>query len=130
MNTSVETPSNIISFEEPDLVCSVSKPNSDLTLECVMEGLALIREMVNGKPFYLIIVTENTATYEKEAREYIDPDLEPLKKAEAIVVNSLANRILGTFYARTRRKSHPIRLFPTEWEAREWIDSLRAKEVG
>ena len=128
MNTSTETSATILSFEEPDLVRSVSKPDTDMTLDCVMEDAAIIKDMVKGKPFYLLIVTEDTATYDKEAREYIDPELEPLKKAEAIVVSSLANRMLGTFYARTRRKHHPIRLFPTTWEALEWIDSLRAKE--
>lgn len=129
MNTSVETTASIISFEEPDLVRSISKPQTELTLDCVLENSEAAKNMVKGQPFYLIIVTEETATYTKEAREYIHPELELLKKGEAIVVTSLPHRILGTYYARTRRKHHAIRLFATEWEALEWIDSLRAREA-
>jgi hypothetical protein len=88
-----------------------------------------VKHLIQGRQFYLLIVTEETAIYTKEAREYIHTETEELKKGEAIVVTSLAHRILGTYYARTRRKHHPIRLFPTEWEALEWIDSLRAKEA-
>lgn len=128
MNTFVETASSILSFEEPDLVRSVSKPDSEMTLECLLENAETVKELVKGQPFYLLIVTEETATYTKEAREYIHPVTESLKKGEAIVVRSLALRILGTFYARTRRKHHPIRLFSTVYEALEWIESLRERE--
>jgi len=129
MNTFVETTTSIISFEEPDLVRSVSKPESEMTLECLLENAETVKGLVRGRKFYLLIVTEETAIYTKEAREYIHTDTEQLKKGEAIVVRSLAHRILGTFYARTRRKHHPIRLFPTVWEALEWIESLRARET-
>lgn len=130
MSTFIETTSTILSFEGPDLVRSVSKPGSELTIESILDNAEAVRKLINGRRFYLIIVTEETATYTKEAREYMDPVTEPLKKAEAIVVTSLAHRILATFYARTRRKHHPIRIFPTEWEALQWIDSLRAREAN
>jgi hypothetical protein len=38
MNTSIETTTSILSFEEPDLVRTVSKPGSELTLECLLEN--------------------------------------------------------------------------------------------
>ncbi|MCF8259008.1 MAG: hypothetical protein K9J06_15745 [Flavobacteriales bacterium] len=129
MNSLVETTSSILSFRGPDMVRSASKPHSRMTLADIKENAEVVRNMIKGRPFYLIIVAEETADFTVEAREYVDPVLEPLKKAEAIVVRSLAHRILGTLYARTRRKNHPIRMFGTEWEAMEWIDSLRAKEA-
>lgn len=129
MSTFVETTCSILSFEEPDLVRSVSKPNTDMQLEQLLENADAVHRLVDGRRYYLIIVGHETATYSKEAREYVDERIEPLKKGEALVVQSLALRMIAMFYARTRRKHHPIRIFPTEWEALEWIDSLRAKET-
>ncbi len=129
MNTSVETTCSIISFEEPDLVRSISKPNTDMSLEHIIENADVVHHMMGGRRYYLIIIGHETSTYSKEAREYVDDRIEPLKKAEALVVQALPLRMLAMFYARTRRKHHPIRIFATEWEAVEWIESLRQKEL-
>ncbi len=129
MNTSVETTCSILSFEEPDLVRSISKPNTDMQLEHILENSDVVHNLVAGRRYFLIIIGHETSTYSKEAREYVDERIEPLKKAEALVVQALPLRMLATFYARTRRKHHPIRIFATEWEAIEWIDSLRQKEL-
>jgi hypothetical protein len=77
----------------------------------------------------VLFISDETATYTKEAREYMDNDLEQLKKAEALVVTSLGHRIIANFYTRTRRRHHPVRVFATDWEAVEWINSLREREV-
>lgn len=130
MNVSVETTCSIISFEEPDLVRSVSKPNTEMYLEQIIENADVVCELIAGKGYYLMIVGDETATYSKEAREYVDDRIEPFKKGEALVVQALSLRMLAMFYARTRRRHHPIRIFATEWEALEWIDSLREKEQG
>jgi hypothetical protein len=128
MSTFIETSVSIITHEEPDLIRSESKPNAEVTRAGVLEDAEVVMQLSKGKPYYLIIVANETATYDKESREYIHKETEGLKKAEALVARSLAHRILGTFYARTRRKHHPIRLFATEWEAVVWIESLRDNE--
>jgi len=127
MSATLESSCSIVSFEEPDLVRSVSKPNTEMGLEAIIENAELVRQLVQGRPYFLLIVADETATYEREAREYMDTELELLKKGEALVVTSLGHRILATFYARTRRRHHPIRVFGTEWEAMEWIESERAR---
>lgn len=129
MSTFIETSCFILSYEEPDLVRSVSKPNAETTLKEVLESTDILRQLVQGQRFFLLIVTEDSATYDKDAREYMDAELEALKKGEALVVTSLGHRILAAFYARTRRRHHPIRVFGTEWEALEWIASEREKSA-
>ena len=129
MNTFPETSCSILSFEEPDLLRSASKPGVEMTLESVKEDTKAVKDLIKGAPYYLLFISDTTATYTKEAREYMDNDLEQLKKAEALVVNSLGHRIIANFYTRTRRRHHPIRVFATDLEAREWINSLREREV-
>lgn len=118
----------MLHFEEPDLIRSVSKPEMEMNLDGVMENIEASKQLTDNRQYYVIIITDETATYTKEAREYKDPHVEAKKKAEALVVTSLPNRILGTFYARSRRRNHPIRLFSTEADALDWIESLRARE--
>jgi hypothetical protein len=130
MNAVIETTCSILYYEEPDLIRSVSKPGTEMDIDGIKENIEAAKQLTGERQYYVIIITEETATYTKEAREYKDPIIEARKKAEALVVTSLPHRILGTFYARTRRRHHPIRLFATEAEALEWIDSLRARERG
>jgi hypothetical protein len=130
MNSTIETRCSVLHFEEPDLLRSISKPGLEMDIDGILENIEASKQLTGDRKYYVIIITEETATYTKEAREYKDASVESRKKAEAIVVTSLPNRILGTFYARSRRKNHPIRLFATEAEALEWIESLRARELG
>lgn len=129
MSTFAETSCSILSFEEPDLLRSVSKPHVEMTLEGIIENAEAVRDLIKGMPYYVLFISDDTATYTNEAREYIDYDLENLKKAEALVVTSLGHRIIANFYTRTRRRHHPVRVFATDWEAVEWINSLREREV-
>jgi hypothetical protein len=128
MSITIETKKSVISFEEPDLVRSITKPHAEMEFEDILESAEAVKQLVSGNPYFLVIITDETATYSKESREHMDSELEPLKKGEALVVTSLSHRILAVFYARTRRRHHPIRVFATEWEALEWIASVRAKE--
>ncbi len=48
----------------------------------------------------------------------------PKKKAEAILISSLPQRILGNFYLKITQQinhSHPIKLFKDEGEAVNWL---------
>lgn len=48
----------------------------------------------------------------------------PKKKADAILISSLPQRILGSFYLKITQQinySHPIKLFKDEEEAVNWL---------
>ena len=59
----------------------------------------------------------------KEVREFHATSLPllELKKAEAILVNSLGLRILANFYSRFNRPLNPSKVFTNEDEAIEWV---------
>jgi ribosomal protein S6 len=57
--------------------------------------------------------------------EYGDARFEAIKKGEAIVVKTLAHRILARGIVQARRGKYPISIFNTETEAIAWFDSLR-----
>ncbi|NUM49527.1 MAG: hypothetical protein HUU48_00305 [Flavobacteriales bacterium] len=47
-----------------------------------------------------------------------------MKKAEAIIINSLAHRIIGNFYLKLSKrmnKNFPVKLFLNEKEAIQWL---------
>lgn len=79
-------------------------------------------ELTKGKDYLVLVNTEGaTVQPTKEAQEYL---IKVNKRiAEAIVVESLAMRILSRFYVRGI-KSHPVKVFKTRDQAVEWLLAL------
>ena len=76
-------------------------------------------ELTKGKDYLVLINTEgDTVQPTKEAQEYL---IKADKRiAEAIIVESLAMRILSRFYVR-RINTHSVKVFKTRDQAVEWL---------
>ncbi len=79
----------------------------------------------NYEPALILIKGGLTVQIEKGAREFSASD-EGLAytKADALVVRSLAQRLIATFYLRINKPKKPSRLFETEGEAISWLQSI------
>lgn len=75
----------------------------------------------NKKYKVLIDVRDVHVSPEKDAQEFLTNISE--KVAEAVLVNSLATRLITRFYVRAN-KNTPVRVFSNEKKAIKWLKSL------
>ncbi len=93
------------------------------------EDLVLLKkissEIAGNKPYVLLIVTGELATYTKEARElsaskaFIDKAV-----AKAVLIESIAQKIIGNFYLKVSKPYLQTRLFSDREKAIDWLKSI------
>jgi hypothetical protein len=87
-------------------------------------------DLVEGKPFLSLVDTINVrGQISKDAMEHFakDPLTKGVRVAEAIVVNSLHNRILANFYLKFTKSHNPVRVFNNMDKAIIWLIETYAK---
>ena len=76
----------------------------------------------------VLLLSGKETTITKQAREISGhQDIGTNRKAKAIVVNSLAQRIIGNFFMRMQRSESKVKIFNTENEAHLWLNAMMAK---
>jgi hypothetical protein len=74
------------------------------------------------QPFLLLVIVPLGASSTKEAREYASQEsIRNRIKAQAIVVDSLATRIMANVYMKINRPKQPIKVFSDKNAALEWL---------
>jgi hypothetical protein len=110
-------------FEE-DILCVEYIGDYIVDEEDVIEFHAIFtKEAEKGKLKLLVLPGQNTSAT-REAREYSQRTV--LNSfGEAIVISSLAQRIISNFYISFKNKAHyPIKMFNSKEEAVKWLRSL------
>jgi hypothetical protein len=76
-----------------------------------------------GEKMKVLIEMGNNATFDKESREYGQANKIPAI-AEAIILSSLAQRLLYKFYLKFRVLDHPIKIFQSKKNAIDWLNNI------
>jgi hypothetical protein len=85
-----------------------------------------IAELGGNRKYYQLTVFGTRSIPSKEARIYCtSPEGSRYKHAEAIVVNSLSQKMVFNFMINVERPSVRTKLFTSEEEAKEWLNSLK-----
>ena len=108
----------------------VAKDKIDLGIEDAKEVDEVSYEMVKGKPFVTLIdVRDVRSNMTHEAREYFatNKKITDIRKAQAIVVNSLHTKILAEFYIKFNKPTNPVKIFRDYNEAEEWLREIRSE---
>lgn len=113
-----------IFYLEEDILCVEYIDDYTVDEDNVMEFHAIFnRETENRKLKLLVLPGENTSAT-REAREYSQRSI-LASIGEAIVINSLAQRIISNFYISFKNKAdYPIKMFNSKEEAIKWLKSL------
>lgn len=88
---------------------------------------AAIEQLRNGRPCHLIInFLDSDVNISNQARDYFAHNKRhsKLRLSQAIVINGLAQKIVGNFYKNFHRPDCPVELFTTQADAIKWIRSL------
>lgn len=80
----------------------------------------------NTNKVYVMSVFKDGATIDESAREYsTTSESNRQTLADAAVIGSLAQKMIGNFYIRINKPPVPTRLFNNETDALRWFDKLR-----
>jgi hypothetical protein len=75
-----------------------------------------------GKKYPLLLEGGKLTNVNLEARKFVaEKDSNPYSSAEAIIVKSLPQRLIGNFYMKFNKPGRPTKLFPNEAEAVIWL---------
>jgi hypothetical protein len=91
----------------------------------VHEVYARRKELIGDREYAVVIISGLHATITPEARKLsAHPAYVKNRKAFAMVVTSLAQRIVGNFYIRFDKPVSPSRVFTDTKKALEWVKSF------
>jgi hypothetical protein len=103
--------------------------NIEVDLDDSKENFKAMMEISESKPYAVLVDARVHCSITKEAMEHSTrPESSTNLIANAIMVDSLANRILGNFLIRMSRNHAPTKLFTEEQKALEWLHEMIKKE--
>ena len=110
-----------VTMREDGIVNTNILLNDSTTLEQAKELLAAYIKVTNGvNTPHLFTVTKLTIM-ETEVMDFIANSANKHGKADAFVIHSLAQKILGNFFLKFKTPSIPTKLFSSEENAIEWL---------
>lgn len=98
----------------------------DVTVECddVLENLWVIDQISKGRSLNHLIIVNEFTQFTVESKELLVSENVKRKckiLSEAIVVRSIATRLLENFYLQQNKSSYPIKIFGNTLEAKKWL---------
>lgn len=105
--------------------------NHEFDLEEAKRQIEVGTEIASGQKVpALIDLSKSRHVPSMAAKRYIAKNCH-LKSAEALVLNSLANRIIGNFYFKMiDNKDYPRRIFSDKEKALEWLQKYFIKDFN
>lgn len=96
----------------------------EMTPEDAKMHIDAVVRLCEGKKRPFLIDTRNAhGSYSLAAMRKIakDPKIVDVRKAQAIIIDSLSNRLLANFYIKFQKPQNPIKIFEKEEEAIQWL---------
>ena len=99
--------------------------NEEIDIANVVEVVSALEKLGEGKRFPLLIVVGEYTLPTPEARAYIaTPESDPFASAEAYVIQSFSQKLVGNVYLSFNKPARPTRLFTSEEKAIEWLKTF------
>ena len=118
----IKTKYAIFSILEEGIIRIVLQENAEIELDesKLMQKTSL--ELTNGAKFVALIDARAKVTVFKESREWgSTAEAQKNMLAQAILIDSLANRIVGNFIIKFHKPIAKTKLFTKEEEALNWL---------
>ncbi|MEQ8625904.1 MAG: hypothetical protein RJQ00_01170 [Vicingaceae bacterium] len=98
------------------------KPDIQLEPEDLDENFITYTQKLKIKHGLFLLVFKPGGESNMEARlKYASAERFKIKKAEAIVIETLAHRLGANFYKKMFKPTHPVKVFIKEQEAIDWL---------
>src|SRR5690606_20793077 len=109
---------------EDDLVELRYRDNIRVTADDMHEILTQLYTLTENRKMKRLIVISKNASLELPARQLLERENKQRKDtiiAEAVVVNSLAQKMTTNFYMKFIKDIYPTRFFTSDQQALEWL---------
>lgn len=121
----VELKKTVFTFLGDGLIHVRFRDGEVIGIEDYQEGILLLESREQGKRYAFIYDAGMDTLITDELREMITgPGSNRYTLAEAIIVDSLAQRILGNFYMRFNSKHRATRMFSNAQAAETWLRKM------
>jgi hypothetical protein len=118
----VELPASVVSLRSDGIIEFALKSNTTLNISDAKSIVDATEKLGGGKKFPLLISAGNFTLVDTEVRYYAaSPEANRFTIASGIVVNNLAQKLLGNAYIKFNKPPTPTRLFTKEEEAVKWL---------
>jgi hypothetical protein len=102
------------------------KPEVEITVEEIKAGVEVIRELGGGEQFPILFLAGEYSLPSDQARSFLAKSTSKIYAlAEAYVINSFPQKIVGNFYLKVNKPKRPTKIFTNEEDAVEWLKSFR-----
>jgi hypothetical protein len=99
--------------------------NSEIDINNVTEVVGALEKIGKGKKFPLLIIVGEYTLPSAEARAYIaKAESDPYASAEAYVIQSFTQKLVGNVYLSFNKPARPTRIFNSEEKATEWLKTF------
>ncbi|MDF2438102.1 MAG: hypothetical protein K0Q95_2478 [Bacteroidota bacterium] len=117
-----ESESHILSIREDGIARIRIKENIEVDVIHVREIVNALEILGNRKKFPLLILSSEYTLPTADARTYIaSAASNPYASAEAYMIRSLPQKLVGNVYLSFNKPARPTRLFTEEAKAVEWL---------
>lgn len=121
----IETRISFIEKLNNNIIRVEIKPDILLEPMDLDENYEAYTQQLNIENGLFLLVFKPGAEANLEARiKYANPKRSKIKKAEALVINTLAHRLGANFYKKKFKPTHPVEIFTEEKEAVDWLLSI------
>lgn len=121
----IEIDNKSVALRSDGIVHVSIKTNEDVEVKDVVEVVAAVEEIGNGKKFPLLIESQKYTLPSPEARAYIaSPESNPFASAEAYVIQSFSQKLVGNIFISFNKPARPTRIFTSEEKAVEWLKTF------
>jgi len=114
-----------ISFSTDGIVIIDIKPDVEISIEEIIEGTNFILSIVKEKKLPILFIANEFSIPSKESREYLaKKESLPYAIADAYVICSFPQKIVGNFYLKVNKPFRPTKLFTDKNEALKWLKTF------
>lgn len=105
------------------------KSGVELEAEDLDENMQIYEKILGkGNSGLFLLVFQSDGSSSKEGREkFASLERSKIKKAEALVINTISHRMESNFYKNFFNPKHPVRIFDNELNAIDWLLSFESE---
>lgn len=110
-----------VELRSDGLVQVLIQPETEVDVEQVKEVITATGKVTGGRKVPVLVLAGEYTLPTVKARHYIAEPGNPYALAEAYVLRSLPQKIVGNFFLRFHNPGRPTRIFTQKEEAIQWL---------
>ncbi len=120
-NKSIDLGFATVTLIEPNIINTNIKIKDAVTLAQAKLMLDAYIKIGDGKKIPHLFTTSKFVIMEKEVMEFISNEANKYGKADAFVIQSLPQKLIGNFYLKFHKPKIPSKLFTSKEKALKWL---------